>query len=62
MFVSGIKLAYTLLSGTILFRVRSDFTMKTEAAGSLKCWCMSTEEHSHQISVTIISEQKPILK
>jgi len=32
--VTGIKLAYTLLSGTFLFRVRSDFTMKTGAAGS----------------------------
>jgi hypothetical protein len=34
MLVSGIKFAYILLSGTFLFRVRSDFTMKTEAAGS----------------------------
>ena len=34
MLVSGINLAYTLLSGNFLFRVRNDFTMKTEAGGS----------------------------
>ena len=34
MLVSGIKLAYTLLSGTFLSRVGSDFTMTMEAAGS----------------------------